>query len=534
MLDKFKKSSRKNGGQEAQKNELTQEDLVGYLNLHRWGVPEGFFEVETYPLKPPFSYACIVQNEDTIEYLYIVDELPLDREEKDSYNKLKNVLEYELKAPEGEESLTESFHRQMPYIIGSHKKTVEGISPIGVRKILYYLERDIVGYGKIDPFMFDQNIEYISCSGINKSIYLWHRKYENIKTNVMFKDEQDLDDFVMKIVHRAGKHVSIAFPIVDVTLPGKHRLAVSYGKETTPSGTSFTIRKFRQDPFTIIDLIENETINETIAAYLWLLMENKMSVMIIGATGAGKTTALNAVACLVRPNYKIVSVEEVAEINLPHENWTSTIARSGYGIEREGEIMLYDLIKSAVRHRPDLVIVGEIRGEEAYVLFQALATGHGGLCTMHAEDVDTAIKRLTQPPMNIPPSIISLMDCVIVVKHVRKPIFLDTGRRLSSRKFIKISEVKDSNTFHDAFTWNPSSDTFQEKMSDSILIDKIAKSLDISSDVLLEEIENRKRILLDMAERGIRDYQNVNKVLSKYYQNPKLLQKDFFDKFKQG
>jgi flagellar protein FlaI len=171
-------------------------------------------------------------------------------------------------------------------------------------------------------------------------------------------------------------------------------------------------------------------------------MENKMSVMIIGSTGAGKTTALNAVACLSRPNYKIISVEEVAEINLPHENWTSTIARSGFGAEKEGEISLYDLIKSAVRHRPDLIIVGEIRGEEAYVLFQALATGHGGLCTMHAEDAETAIKRLTQPPMNIPPSIIPLMDCAIVVKHVRTPIFLETGKRLSSRKFISIEEIK--------------------------------------------------------------------------------------------
>jgi flagellar protein FlaI len=533
MLDKFKKAFKKSVFEEKQqKNELTQEELVGYLNLRRWGIPEGFIEVETYPLKPPFSYACIVQNEDTVEHLYIVDELPLSREERDAYVKLRNVLEYELKAPEGEETLTESFQRQMPTILDSHQKIIEGISPIGVRKILYYLERDIVGYGKIDPFMFDPNIEDISCSGVNRPVYLWHRKYENIKTNVLFKDEQELDDFIMKIVHRSGKHVSIAFPIVDVTLPGKHRLAVSYGKETTPSGTSFTIRKFRQDPFTIIDLIENETINETIAAYLWLLMENKMSVMIIGATGAGKTTALNAIACLVRPNYKIISVEEVAEINLPHENWTSTIARSGYGVEREGEIVLYDLIKSAVRHRPDLIIVGEIRGEEAYVLFQALATGHGGLCSMHAEDVNTAIKRLTQPPMNIPPSIIPLMDCVIVVKHVRKPIFLEHGKTLSSRKFITIAEIKDANTFSDVFTWNPSADTFQENLTNSLLLDKLAKSLDISKDLLIEEIENRKRILLDMAERGIRDYQSVNRVLTKYYQNPKLLQKEFFDKFR--
>jgi flagellar protein FlaI len=304
-------------------------------------------------------------------------------------------------------------------------------------------------------------------------------------------------------------------------------LAVSFGKEITPAGTAYTIRKFRKDPFTIVDLIENETINENIAAYLWLLMENKMSVMIIGATGAGKTTALNATACLIRPNHKIISVEEVAEINLPHENWTSNIARSGFGVEDEGEITLYDLIKSAVRHRPDLIIVGEVRGEEAYVLFQALATGHGGLCTLHAEDVDTAIKRLTQPPMSIPASIIPLMNCVISVKNVRTPVFLESGKRLSSRKFTNVTEIKDSSNFQEVFTWNPSSDTFQESIAQSYLLKKMASSLDIPMEKLTDEVEYRKRVLLHMVEHGIRDYRSVNKVLSQYYNNPQRFQQDF-------
>jgi flagellar protein FlaI len=505
-------------------------ELVEFLDVKKWSVPEGYVEVEYYPLKPPFSYAAVIQNEETLEHLYVLDELPLSKEERDGYFRLRNILEYELQAPEGEEALGESFRRQMPVILSNHQKMFIGISPVGMRKVLYYLERDIVGYGKIDPLMYDDYVEDIGCGGINKPIFLWHRKYENIKTNILFRDEQELDDFIMRIVHKAGKHVSIAFPIVDVTLPEKHRLAVSFGKETTPSGTSFTARKFRKDPFTIIDLIENETINESIAAYLWLLMENKMSAMIIGATGAGKTTALNAIACLIQPNHKVISVEEVAEINLPHENWTSTIARSGFGVEGEGEITLYDLIKSAVRHRPDLIIVGEIRGEEAYVLFQALATGHGGLCTLHAEDVDTAVKRLTQPPMNIPPSIIPLMNCVINVKHVRTPVFLESGRGLSSRKFISISEIKDANTFQEVFSWNPSTDSFQENLADSYLLKKTSASLDISIEKLIDELEYRKRVLMHMVEYNIRDYKSVNKVLSKYYNNPQLFQKEFLEK----
>lgn len=507
-----------------------ESEIVESLEVRKWRVPDGYIETESYPLKPPFSYAAIVQNVETLEYLYILDELPLTRVEREGYVRLRNILEYELQAPEGEETLEESFRRQMPSIIAQHQKLFGEVSQVGMRKVLHYLGRDIVGYGKIDALMYDQYVEDIGCGGIGKPIFLWHRKYENIKTDVSFREEQELDDFIMRVVHRAGKHVSIAFPIVDVTLPEKHRLAVSFGKETTPLGTSFTIRKFRKDPFTIIDLIENETIDESIAAYLWLLMENKMSVMMIGATGAGKTTALNAVACLTRPNYKIISVEEVAEINLPHENWTSTIARSGFGVEGEGEITLYDLIKSAVRHRPDLVLVGEVRGEEAYVLFQALATGHGGLCTLHAEDADTAIKRLTQPPMNIPQSIVPLMNCVINVKHVRTPVFLESGKRLSSRKFISISEIRDANSFQQVFTWNASTDTFQENVAESYLLKKMAASIDVPMEKLVDELEYRKRVLVHMVEHGIRDYRSVNTVLSKYYNNPQLFQREFLEK----
>ncbi len=495
-------------------HEVPDAELVAYLGIQGFSVPEGYVQVESYPLNPPFSYAWVFQDDSDGSYFYVVDELPLSRNERESYKRLINILEFELKAPSVEESLVDSFHRQLPDILEDHRDVLGILNQVSIRKIVYYLEKDLIGYGKIDGLICDPYIEDISCLGLNKPVYIYHRKYSSVRTNIIFTDEEELDDFITRIVHRQGKHVSIAHPIVDLTLPGKHRLAVSFGKETTPAGTSFTIRKFKEDPLTIVDLIMNETIDESIAAYLWMLMENKMSVMVVGPTGAGKTTALNAIACLVRPDFKMISVEEVQEINLPQENWVSTIARTGFGGDSEGEVTLYDLIKSAVRHRPTLILVGEIRGEEAYVLFQALATGHGGLCTMHADDVETVVKRLTQPPMNIPQNILSLMNCVIVVKQVKNTCFTSNGKKGSMRKFTKVSEIDPAGMSRDVFTWNLSTDTFHSNIEESYLFSKIATTSDAPVSVVVQEFERRKKLLLALVEQNTRDFRSVHKALN--------------------
>jgi flagellar protein FlaI len=495
-------------------NKTTEDQVLSHLGIQGCRIPEGYVQIESYPLKPPFSYAWIFQDESEGSYLYAVDELIMTNEERESYSRLKNIFEYELKSPWPDETLQRSFQRQLPSILTEHQSALEGTDKIGLRKVLHYLERDLIGYGRIDALFCDPLIEDISCLGINKPVFLYHRKYENARTNITFTDEEELDDFITRIVHRQGKHISIAHPIVDLTLPGKHRLAVSFGKETTPAGTSFTIRKFREDPITIVDLITNETIDESIAAYLWMLMENKMSVMIVGSTGAGKTTALNAIACLVKPDYKMISIEEVSEINLPQENWVSTIARPGFGGDKEGEVTLYDLIKSAVRHRPSLILVGEVRGEEAYVLFQALATGHGGMCTMHAEDAETVINRLTQPPMNIPQGILPLMNCIIVVKQVKNSTVMSIDRKVSARRFVKISELDASGQIHDVVSWNPSNDSFETNFDQSYLLNKISKRLDVPPSVVSQELERRKQILLKMVETNLRDFKSVHKALN--------------------
>ena len=508
------KIGKKNKEEIQEKQETPDEEMIAYLGIQGYQMPEGYTQIESYPLNPPFSYAWIFQDDSEGSYFYVVDDLPMSRKEREAYKRLKNILEYELKAPRIEETLVDSFRRQLPVILEDHKGAFVDANQVGLRKIVYYLEKDLIGYGRIDGLINDPFIEDISCLGINKPVYIYHRKYASTRTNIVFANEEELDDFITRVVHRQGKHVSIAHPIVDLTLPGKHRLAVSFGKETTPAGTSFTIRKFRDDPLTIVDLIMNETIDESIAAYLWMLMENKMSVMVVGPTGAGKTTALNAIACLVRPDFKMISVEEVQEINLPQENWVSTIARTGFGGDSDGEVTLYDLIKSAVRHRPALILVGEIRGEEAYVLFQALATGHGGLCTMHADDVETVIKRLTQPPMNIPQNILSLMNCVIVVKQVNNTGINLHEKKKSMRKFVKVSEIDSNGTPIEVFNWNLSSDSFNQDLEKSYLLNKIAKNLDAPLSVVQQEFERRKQILLRMVEKNLRDFRSVHKALN--------------------
>lgn len=501
-------------------------DLVSVLNITHFSIPEGFLELKRYPLNPPFSYAVMAQNPATAESLYLVDELPMNADEKVLYSILKDLLERRLATPEeGSEQTT--FYKQLDQLLSDTKDQFTNFPNTSMEKVKHYLGRDIVGFGIIDPLMHDPLVEDISCGGIKVPIYVWHRNFESLKTNIEFNSEDDLNDFVVKMVHRSGKHVSAAFPVSDVALPGNHRMAILYQKEVTPKGTSFTIRKFKEEPYTIIDLINLDTLDVNIAAYLWMLIEHKMSTIVLGPTASGKTTLLNAITSLVNPTFKIFTVEDVAEINIPHENWFALVSRTGFGLEDQGEIGLFDLIKAGVRHRPDYIVVGEIRGEEAYVLFQALATGHGGLCTMHADSVDSALKRLMQKPMNIPSAYLPLMNCTIVIKRVIPRAIVTQGGVLSgTRRVTQISEIISENKVNNLFTWDSDSDAFNGEINKSILLQKISKDTGMSMEEVVEEFRKRVLVVQWMIEEGIRDYRSVSSIVRAYYQNPaEVLQK---------
>ncbi|MDH5459771.1 MAG: type II/IV secretion system ATPase subunit [Candidatus Bathyarchaeota archaeon] len=484
-------------------------------------IPKGFKIVERYPLYEPFAHVAIVQNPKTGEFKYISDEIQLDHIERSIYNRILEILLAEIESPKDEVlDPRKFFAEEAKKIVDKYRISLGWLPDVSWYKILYHAERDLVGFGRIDPLMRDPNIEDISCDGVNRSVYVWHRGYESIETNLGFETDEELDNMVVKLVHMAGKHVSSAFPIVDASLPGKHRLAVCYRREITPFGTAFTIRKFREDPYSIIDLINLGTFSEEMAAYLWLCLENRASIMVLGGTAAGKTTALNALACLIKPGSKIITIEETAELNLPHENWVSLIARQSYGLAGSGvgEVALFDLVKTSMRHRPDVLIVGEIRGQEAYVLFQALATGHGGMCTMHAEDIDSAVKRLTQKPMDIAPAYISLMNVVLSIQRVH----LTKGvEKKAYRRILNVNEVTDYEDYSCVFQWHPTKDEHLPVFDKSELLSVISERTGTSKKELLVEIEKRKDTLHWMRERNIRSYKDVAAIIAEYYARPK-------------
>jgi flagellar protein FlaI len=486
-------------------------------------IPRGFKVVEKYPLYEPFAHVAIVQNPKTGEYKFILDELQLDPLERSVYNRILEMLLAEMESPK-EEILDPRrfFADEAKKIVDKYRISLGWLPDVSWYKILYHAERDLVGFGQIDALMRDPNIEDISCDGVTKPVYIWHRNFESIETNIEFQNDEDLDNIVVKLVHMAGKHVSSAFPIVDASLPGKHRLAVCYRREITPFGTAFTIRKFREDPYSIIDLINIGTFSEEMAAYFWLCLEHRTSIMILGGTAAGKTTALNALACLIKPGSKIITIEETAELNLPHDNWVSMIARQSYGLggDNTGEVPLFDLVKTSMRHRPDILIVGEVRGQEAFVLFQALATGHGGMCTMHAENLDSAIKRLTQKPMDISPAYLPLMNIILSIQRVH---LIKNNERKAFRRVMNVNEIADYEDYRNTFTWNPTKDEQIQTLDKSVLLSGISERMGTTKKDLTAEIDRRKTVLHWMREHNIRSYKDVAAIIGEYFARPKQI-----------
>ena len=490
---------------------------VGELQLSESAETKPFVDVvqlEGYPLN---IYAAVTKEEGREGYTYAVIEPSLSEAEKARLADLKKLLVDELDVDlrsittpaKAEAYLSEK-------VRGLAKKYGYKISTPAMTKLLYYLTRDFIHLGKIEPLMRDKLIEDISCDGAGIPIYIWYRDYESIPTNIAFETEDELDTFVSKLAYSAGKHVSLAEPIVDASLTDGSRLHLTYGKEITQKGSTFTIRKFRVDPLTIVDLIRYNTLSSDVAAYLWYLIEKKLALLIAGGTASGKTTTLNALSMFIEPGEKIVSVEDTPELNLPHENWIQSVTR---GVGTAGEITMFDLLKASLRQRPDVLIVGEVRGEEAFTLLQSIATGHGGLGTIHADSVEATINRLTTEPMNIPRSLAgTTLDCIVMQLKIRLA-------ERSVRRVVAVTEVvghdprTDEIVLNDAFKWDPIVDRFTYS-GRSKLFDKITLKFGTRPEEIRRDIDGRKVFLDWLVAKNIRGHAEVSNQVREFYGGP--------------
>ncbi len=387
----------------------------------------------------------------------------------------------------------------------------------------YYVERDIKGFGKIEPLMKDPNVEDVSCDAPGVPVFVFHRSFGYIPTNVIFEDALELEAFVKKILQDVGRHISIANPIVDATLEDGSRISASLGKHITNKGSSFTIRKFREEPMTPLDLIQRSLCNTRVFAYLWVLTEYGGNIMVVGGTATGKTTLMNAILLFIPASKKIVSIEDTREINLIHENWVPMVTRSGYGKldpetgKRSGEIDMFDLLTVTMRQRPNYVIVGEVRGAEAFTLFQAMSIGRYVYGTFHADDISTFIHRMESKPINIPRNLLLTLDVVIILQNI-------VDERGSRRRIKTISEIAGQDeisndiVINNAFGLNDMSDT-QTYSGFSYSMRKIADKEGKYESDIEQEIDIRTQVLEKMIEKGISNYKDFYYMVNQFYKD---------------
>ncbi len=486
---------------------------------------------ETYPVvfsyqnnqKIPIAKANIFYdpNINSIRYNLIEPHLTKEEEEKvfKTLEKLKDRLDVNLADLKNKKEVYDYLNSKIEDIwkVLEIKATLEQKI-----KMKYYLFRNTIGLDKINALMEDPNIEDISCDGVGLPVYIFHRNpmYGEIPTNIIFNEKDALDSFVMKLAQKCHRTISVASPLMDGSLEDGSRVQITYGTDIARRGSNFTIRKFFKIPLTPVDLINLNTIDPMMLAYLWLAIENQKSILIAGSTATGKTTLLNSLSLFIEPNQKIVSIEDTAELRLPHINWMPQVARTGFGPKKYGEISLYDLLKAALRQRPDYLIVGEVRGKEASVLFQAMATGHPGLSTLHADSINAVIDRLTTRPINLPAAILQNLDIIIFITRVKKDNKI-------TRRVEKIIEVenydfsKNKLNVNEVFVWIPAKDKFMSK--ESSILKQIAEINGWSEQQVNNEILRRMHILIWMLKKKIYHFEDVSRVIKMYYTNPEKL-----------
>lgn len=385
------------------------------------------------------------------------------------------------------------------------------------RKIFYYLYRNFVGLNEIEPIMRDYFVEDVECNGANQPVYLVHRVFRNIRTSLKFTDIDNLANFVEKLAQKSGRYISYASPILDGSLPDGSRVNATYTKDITSNGPTFTIRKFTKVPWTPTQLLGFNSVSPEMLAYFWICMQYQTNLMIVGGTASGKTTLLNAIAFFIPPENRVVSIEDTRELNLPRENWLPSVVRKGVSSEGTGEVDMFALLKGSFRQNPDYVIVGEVRGAEASVLFQGMASGHASISTLHADSVQAIVNRLSTPPISLSPTLINGLDIVAIQTHAI--VGGNETRRL--REIVEVIKVNPdgSSVTNTPFKWNPGDDKFY-MYGESKVFEKISQKTGIQLEELKQEFQTRTQLLYTLYKNKVLSYEDVQKVINEYSKNP--------------
>ena len=474
--------------------------------------PTGHDEVDRYWVNAPYAYVVVTYDTEADKHLYSVVEPALDEFEASLLRRvvedIRDPLLYRGDVdPAAEDTLrTELTALLQQYGVDAGMRTFH--------TLLYYLRRDFRGFGKVDALLSDRHIEDISCDGYDLPLFVYHDEYTDIETNVAFEADE-LDNYVIRLAQQSGRHISVGDPIVETTLPDGSRAELALGEEVTPRGSAFTIRQYAEEPLTPIDLIEYGTFSIEQMAYFWLCIEHNKSLIFAGGTASGKTTSMNAVSMFVPPRSKVLTIEDTRELSLYHDNWLSSVTRERMG---EGEdIDMYDLLRSALRHRPEYIVVGEVRGEEALTLFQAMNTGHTTFSTMHADSIETVINRLENEPINVPRAMVRSLDMLSIQTLTRVG-----GERVRRAKTVGEIGGVDQRTgeldYSSVFSWQADTDTFRR--NDSSLLEEIGEERGWSRAELLSEMRRRRSFLTHLRDQGVTDYRRFTALVNEYYADP--------------
>lgn len=461
------------------------------------------------------------------EYLYELNEPNLTQNEEKIKNKIINLFRnradldvFNLGVKEKSKYLENTLNSILKE---NHIKLDENLKD----KIFYHVFRDFIGYGKIDILMHDEGIEDISCDGVGIPIFIFHKKYQSISSNIVFDNSDILDSFVVKLSQMSGKQISVYEPIIDGKLADGSRLQTTLSKTITQHST-FTIRRFREDPLTPVDLILNNTMSLHMAAYFWMAIEQSSSILFCGGTATGKTTMLNALSLFLPSNYKIVSIEDTREINLPHENWIAGTTRTGFSASEQSktgkDIDMFDLVRVALRQRPKAIIVGEVRGKEAFTLFQAMTTGHLSYSTVHAGNLHDLIQRLENPPISLPRMLLTSLDLVVFLNTVT--IEGDPQRRVTNvNEIIKLDPETNRLVTMTPFRWLSEVDDRFEYSGGSRILNRIKMQNGWSDEKIQQELDDRMVVLEWMKRKNLRSYKDVGKIVTEYRKSPETVLK---------